>query len=103
LEVISDGNFTNIAKEMLKDSNFPWFEKVTVLKCYKVYEMKDLAVCGEWLTAFKNLEHFRGITEEQFNPLQYFQEKDKPIPKLSWSLSENQANREKVLAFLGWN
>jgi hypothetical protein len=72
LEVISDGNFTNIAKEMLKDANFPWFDKVTTLKCYKVYEAKEIGVVGSWLTAFRNLEHFRGITEEQFNPLEYF-------------------------------
>lgn len=103
LEVISDGNFTNIAKAMISDGNFIWFDKVTVLKCYKVYEAKDVKTVGDFLTSFKGLEHFRGITEEQFDPLSFFHEKNKPIPKLSWTLSENQQNREKVLSFLNWN
>jgi hypothetical protein len=49
---------------MLKDAIFPWFNNVHTIKCYKVYEMKEIDICGEWLTAFRKLVHFRGITEE---------------------------------------
>lgn len=44
----------------------------------------------------------KGITED-FDPLALFKRENRPIPKLSWSLSESFERRKKVLKFLKWN
>jgi len=43
-EAFDDGNLTNILNEMMKDQNFPWFEKVETIKCYLIRDLKDSTV-----------------------------------------------------------
>lgn len=85
---------------MMRDPNFPWFEKVTTLKCYLVRDMKDKTVLQLFFTKFRNLLEFKGIIEEEFYPLELFQQEGKHIDRLSWTIPENQALREKTLQFL---
>ena len=77
---------------MNTDSNFPWFEKVTLLKCYNVRD-SDKEVIYEFFRQFKNLVEIRGITEQEFNPLEAFSTIGKHVPKLSWTIPENEACR----------
>lgn len=34
IETVGDRNFTRMLEIMMEDSNFPWFESVTTIKCY---------------------------------------------------------------------
>ena len=54
-------------------------------------------------TRFKNLYTFKGLTEDEFNPLDTFIEVGKKVPSISWSLPEKEDLRQKVLAFLEFN
>ena len=72
IEVFDDGNLTQILSEIMKDNNFPWFEKVTTIKCYLIRDLKDKTVLQNFFTCFRNLYCLKGITEEEFNPLEAF-------------------------------
>jgi hypothetical protein len=65
-EVFGDANLTNIVMELMKDSNFPWFEKVTTIKCYCVRDMTDSDQLQTFFTHFRNLETLKGVIEEEF-------------------------------------
>ena len=41
VEVEEEANFSNICKIINQDDNFPWFNKVTVVKCYEARSMKE--------------------------------------------------------------
>lgn len=56
-----------------------------------------------FFTRFKNLHTFKGITEDEFNPLDVFIKEGKRVPSISWTLPEKQDLREKVLQFLEFN
>jgi len=45
----------------------------------------------------------KGISEEEFDPLELFQEAQKRVPKLSWTLPENESLRKRVIDFLEYN
>ena len=45
----------------------------------------------------------KGITEDEFNPLELFQKEGKRVPRISWTIPESAALREKIMAFLEWN
>lgn len=98
-----DGNLTNILAEMMKDENFPWFKTVRIIKVYCVRDMKDKSVLQRFFTRFNSLEEMRGITEENFDPFELFQQSGKKIPKLTWSLPDNEGIRDKVIEFLKYN
>ena len=72
VEFYDDGNATAILAKMMEDNNFPWFEKVTTIKCYLVREIKDKTVLQTFFTKFRNLNMFKGIIDETFNPLELF-------------------------------
>lgn len=57
---------------MMEDTNFPWFESVHTIKCYQIRYLKDMNIIKLFFTKFKNLYCFKGITEEEFNPLDMF-------------------------------
>jgi len=59
----------NILTLMMDDHNFPWFEKVTTLKCYMIRGIKDKEVLETFFTRFPNVQMFKGIIEEEFFPL----------------------------------
>lgn len=103
IEVNNDGGATQIFNLMNADVNFPWFEKVRILKSYQISNMQDKTVMNKFFTMFKNLDELRGIIEEEFNPFEAFQEQGKHIKKLSWTLPENATMREKVISFLNYN
>jgi hypothetical protein len=84
----------------MKDNNFPWFEKVSTLKCYSVSGLKDPQILQTWFTKFRNLKTFKGIITEEFNPLGMFQEEQKHIPELSWTLKDKDDKlRQNTLDF----
>jgi len=77
----------------MKDNNFPWFEKVTTIKCYLIRDLKDKTVLQNFFTCFRNLYCLKGITEEEFNPLEAFQAKNKKVPMICWTIPESEALR----------
>ena len=52
---------------------------------------------------FKNLKVLKGITCDDFDPLELFQGAGRKIPTLSWSIPDNPALKQKVLGFLEFN
>lgn len=77
IETVGDRNFTRMLQIMMQDSNFPWFESVTTIKCYQIRYLRDMNIMKLFFTKFKNLQCFKGITEEEFNPLDKFIEEGK--------------------------
>jgi len=53
-----------------------------------------------FFTKFKNLKKFKGITEEEFNPLDVFIKEGKRVPSISWTIPEKEDLRTAVLDFL---
>jgi hypothetical protein len=88
---------------MMKDPGFPWFETVHTIKLYQVRYLQDLEVFKKFLTRFKSLKTLKGITEEEFNPLEAFIKEGKRINSISWTLPEKPDLRQKVLDFLQFN
>ena len=56
-----------------------------------------------FFTRFRNLQTFKGITEDEFNPLDVFIKEGKRVPCISWTLPEKEDLRQKVLEFLQFN
>lgn len=103
IETIGDRNFTRMLQLMMEDSSFPWFESVTTIKCYQVRNLRDMNVIKDFFCRFKNLECFKGITEDEFNPLDVIMANGKKIPSLSWTIPEKENLRNAVLEFLKYN
>ena len=82
---------------MMKDENYPWFSTVRTLKCFDGLELKDKNVLQYFFTRFTNLETFKGIITEYFFPLEKFEESQKTVKNLYWSLPEKAELREKTL------
>jgi len=72
LETIGDLNFSRMIKIMMADTTFPWFDSVHTLKIYQIRYLKDLPLLKKFLTRFRGLKTLKGITEEEFNPLDGF-------------------------------
>lgn len=103
IETVGDRNFTKMLDIMMADSNFPWFESVHTIKCYQIRYLKDMDKIKYFFTRFKNLFTFKGITEDEFNPLDVFIKEGKKVPSISWTLPEKEDLRRKVLDFLEFN
>jgi hypothetical protein len=56
-----------------------------------------------FFTRFRNLHTFKGITEDEFNPIDIFIQEGKKVPSISWTLPEKEDLRQKVLQFLEFN
>ena len=57
----------------------------------------------EFFCRFKNLGTFKGITEDEFNPLDVLMKNNFRVPQLSWTLPEKENLRAQVLEFLKYN
>lgn len=47
-----------------------------------------------FFTKFRNLLTFKGITEDEFNPLDVFISEKKRVPNISWTLPEKEDLRK---------
>ncbi|CDW87598.1 UNKNOWN [Stylonychia lemnae] len=103
IETVGDRNFSKMLDLMMQDSNFPWFESVTTIKCYQIRYLGDMNKIKLFFTKFKNLQTFKGITEEEFNPLDIFIQEQKRVPAISWTIPEKEDLRKAVLDFLEFN
>lgn len=56
-----------------------------------------------FFTKFRNLITLKGITEDEFNPLDVFVKEDKRVPNISWTLPEKDDLRKQVYEFLAFN
>jgi hypothetical protein len=56
-----------------------------------------------WFTRFRNLTTFKGITEDEFDPLDMFIKEGKKVANISWTLPEKEDLRKKVYQFLEHN
>jgi hypothetical protein len=65
--------------------------------------MKDPSVLQLFFTKLRSLQEMRGISEPEFDPLESFHKKGRTVPRLSWSLSTDQAVRDKFIDFLKTN
>ncbi len=81
---------------MISDNNFPWFESVNTIKCYQIRNLQDMDLIKHFFCKFRNLHTFKGITEDEFNPLDVLIAQNKRIPSISWTLPEKNDLREKV-------
>jgi hypothetical protein len=88
IDTTGDRNFTRMLKMMMKDPSFPWFDKVHTIKVYQIRNLKDDEVMKKFYTCFRNLKTFKGIIEDEFNPLEYFIKEGKRIPQISWTIPE---------------
>lgn len=88
---------------MMADSTFSWFESVHTIKCYQIRYLKDMDKIKYFYTRFRNLHTLKGITEDEFNPLDVFIKEGKKVPSISWTLPEKDELRQKVLEFLEFN
>jgi hypothetical protein len=57
---------------MMADPTFPWFDSVHTLKIYQIRYLKDFPLLKKFFTCFRGLKTLKGITEEEFNPLDGF-------------------------------
>lgn len=103
IETVGDRNFTKMLDFMMADPNFPWFESVHTIKCYQIRYLKDMDKIKYFYTRFRNLHTFKGITEDEFNPLDVFIKEGKKVHSLSWTLPEKEDLRQQVLNFLEFN
>jgi len=62
--------------------------------------MKKKDVLHEFFSKFKNMQIFKGITEECFNPLEAFQTRNITVHNLNWTVPEKAPLREKFMNFL---
>lgn len=56
-----------------------------------------------FITKFRNLRTLKGITEDEFDPLDIIRMENKRIPCISWTLPEKEDLRKKVYEFLEFN
>ena len=103
IDTIGDRNFTKMLKIMIDDPHFPWFESVEIIKCYQIINLKDMDLMKFFFTKFRNLRTLKGITEEDFNPLDMFIKEGKKVPCISWTLPQKEDLLHKVLEFLQFN
>lgn len=94
---------TNILKLIMEEFNFPWFEKVTTLKCYMMRNVKDKDTVETFFTRFTNIQMFKGIIDDDFFPLNKFSEVPLKIPGIKWTIPTEDHLREKFLNFLEFN
>ena len=88
---------------MIADPTFPWFESVHTIKVYQVRNLKEMDLVKLFFTRFRNLKTLKGITEDEFNPLDVFISEGKRVNSISWTIPEKEDNRRKVLDFLQFN
>lgn len=103
LETIGDRNFTRMLQLMTEDPTFPWFDSVHTIKIYQIRNLKDMEFIKKWLTHFRGLKTLKGITENEFSPLDAFILNGKRISNISWTIPERDEERKKVLDFLQFN
>lgn len=72
IDVRGDGNVTKILAEIMKDPNYGWFSSVKTIKCYDGQSLKDKSVLQLFFTKFRNLQWFKGIITDYWNPLELF-------------------------------
>ena len=56
-----------------------------------------------WFTKFRGLRTLKGITEDEFNPLDMFIKEGKRVHSISWTIPEKEDLRKQVLDFLQFN
>ena len=103
IETIGDSNFSKILKLMMNDPSFPWFKSVHTIKCYQIRNLKDMNLIKEFFCRFKNLQTFKCIVEDEFNPLDKFIENGIRIPNISLTIPEKENLRSLALEFLKFN
>jgi hypothetical protein len=99
-ETVGDRNFTRIIRLMMADPTFPWFESVHTIKVYQIRYLQDTDLFKVFLTRFKSLKTLKGITEDEFNPLDVFIREGKRVRCLSWTIPEKEHLRKQVMDFL---
>lgn len=87
----------------MEDKTFPWFSNVQTLKVYQVRYLQDDDVIKRFFTTFRNLKTIKGITEDEFNPLEIFIKDGKRVSSISWTIPEKVELRKKVFDFLQFN
>jgi hypothetical protein len=102
-ETIGDRNFTLMIGLMMEDPTFPWFESVNTIKVYQIRNLRDMELFKVFLTKFRSLRTLKGITEEEFNPLDAFIKEGKRVHSVSWTIPEREKQRKQVLDFLQFN
>lgn len=65
--------------------------------------MQDDDVIKRFFTTFRNLKTIKGITEDEFNPLEIFIKDGKRVSSISWTIPEKVELRKKVFDFLQFN
>lgn len=103
IETIGDRNFTKMLQLMMADPTFPWFETVHTIKVYQVRYLKDMELLKKFFTRFRSLKVLKGITEDEFNPLDTFIKEGKRVNSISWTIPEKPELRTKVMDFLQFN
>lgn len=88
---------------MMEDKSFPWFSNVQTLKVYQIRYLQDDDVIKKFFTTFRNLKTIKGITEDEFNPLEIFIKDGKRVSSISWTIPEKVELRKKVFDFLQFN
>jgi hypothetical protein len=102
-ETIGDRNFTRMIKMMMADESFPWFESVHTIKVYQIRYLADPELFKLFLTKFRGLKTLKGVTEDEFNPLDAFIREGRRVSSLSWTLPEKEHLRKQVTEFLQFN
>lgn len=87
----------------MEDKSFPWFSNVQTLKVYQIRYLQDDDVIKKFFTTFRNLKTIKGITEDEFNPLEIFIKDGKRVSSISWTIPEKVELRKKVFDFLQFN
>ena len=87
----------------MEDKTFPWFSNVQTLKVYQVRSLQEDDVIKRFFTTFRNLKTIKGITEDEFNPLEIFIKDGKRVSSISWTIPEKVELRKKVFDFLQFN
>jgi hypothetical protein len=100
IETIGDRNFTRMLRMMMADHTFPWFDSVHTIKVYQVRYLNDMELIKQFFTRFRSLKTFKGITEEEFNPLDVFIKEGKRVNAISWTIPEKTELRKLVFDFL---
>lgn len=60
-------------------------------------------VIKKFFTCFKALRTLKGVTEDEFNPLDMFISEGKRVNTISWTIPEKVDLRKKVFDFLQFN
>jgi hypothetical protein len=89
---------------MMADPTFPWFDSVHTIKIYQVRYLNNNAEdLKKFLTCFRGLKTLKGITEDEFNPLEQFIKEGKRVSSISWTIPEKPDLQNKVMDFLQFN